>query len=506
MNDAPRRIIIVGLILGISLAGLYLLRPRGQGFGLFDLLSGRGPASATGEKYTLESESRLGTDEIDVLARLSEESTRLAAAVTPSVVSINTATEVNVPTLTRTFFGAQLSNRRVIQPGLGSGVIVTAEGHIVTNYHVIHQAQEIEVTLKDNRRFSVDVVSSIPSADIAVLKLARTNGETFPALRFADSDAVRQGEFVFAVGAPFGLSETITRGIICAKERRFTDTAADLFQTDAVINPGNSGGPLVNVRGDIVGINVAIYSGERNTGLWQGVGLAIASNDVRDSFEAILKQGKAVYGYLGVHVNKQSPVTVEAVEPASPADLAGLRHGDVILEYEGRPLRSFDELKAAVRKIPGQDLKLRVERDGEELDLVAGIVPYDEEAAAARALADERPSSGGEANAYLSRRLGIGVRELTPAQKERFGAGADEGGVLVTEVEPSGPADGKLAPGDIVHHCNGTSFGNAEQFARLLEARAAGANANLFVSRPVPGVDFWQQTYVILALRPAEEK
>ncbi len=506
MNDAPRRIIIVGLILGISLAVLYLLRPGDSGFGIFDLLSGNGPTLAEKETFTLETKPRIDPGEVSVLAQLSEESTRLAAAVTPSVVSITTSTEVEIPTLTRTNLGPRFSNRRVLQPGLGSGVIVTTEGHIVTNYHVVHQAREIEVTLKDNRKFAATVVGSIPVADVAVLKLAKTNGETFPALRFADSDAVRQGEFVFAVGAPFGLSETITRGIICAKERRFSDTGADLFQTDAVINPGNSGGPLVNVHGDIVGINVAIFSGEKNTGLWQGVGLAITSNDVRDSFEAILNQGKPVYGYLGVRVDRNSPRTVEAVEPGSPADLAGLRAGDVLLEYEGQRLRNFDELKARVRKLPGKDLDLRILREGKELDVVAKIVPYDEDAAAARALANERPAGGGEAAAYLAKSLGVEVREFTPEEKEKIGAGPDEGGVLVTKVMPNTPADGEIAPGDIIHHCNGMNFGSAEQFTRLLDAGTAHEPVSLLVSRRIQGYNAWHNSYVIVTPWPVEGK
>jgi serine protease Do len=506
MNDAPRRIIIVGLILGISLAALYLVRPGDKGFGLFDLLSGKSPTRREKETYTLEPKSRVDLSAVEVLSRLSEESALLAAAVTPSVVSITTTNEVDVPTLTRTVFGTRLSNRRVIQPGLGSGVIVTAEGHIITNYHVIHQARQIEVTLKDNRKLPATIVGVNSLVDIAVLKLAKTNGETFPALRFADSNEVRQGEYVFAIGAPFGLSETVTRGIICAKERRFNDSEADLFQTDAVINPGNSGGPLVNVRGDVVGINVAIFSGEKNTGLWQGVGLAIASNDVRDSFEAILNEGKPVYGYLGVRVlRSQSPVTVESVEPGSPADGAGLRSGDILLEFEGEKLHSFDDLKALVRRIPGKDLKLRVEREGQEIDVTARIVPYDEEAAAARAIAIERPAGGEEAASYLSKSLGIEVRELTADEKLKIGAGANEGGVLVTKVAPGTPADGEIAPGDLIHHCNGMSFGSAEQFTRLLDARAPNEQVYLLVSRKVQGFNAWHNSFVILNPWPVEK-
>src|SRR5690606_30307058 len=179
----------------------------------------------------------------------------------------------------------------------GSGVIVSKEGHVVTNQHVISGQKQIQVTLYDKKVYPATLIGQDPQLDIAVLRI-EANGAEFRPLKFGDSSQVRQGQIVFAIGNPFGLGETITKGIISAVERSLSDTQRDLFQTDAAINPGNSGGPLVNLQGEIIGINSAIYTPDRLNPGFQGVGFSIPANDVRDTLFAILERGRPIRGYL----------------------------------------------------------------------------------------------------------------------------------------------------------------------------------------------------------------
>ena len=504
MTDGLRRFIIVSLIFGISLATLFAIRGDSQGYGLFDLFSGKNPQVTRSEKYTLATESRLSPDEIPGWAALNAESRRLMEKVKPSVVSIDTATEVTVQSVRPTLFGSSIYNRRVLQPGLGSGVIVTEEGHIVTNYHVIQQAQKIEVTLEDDRKFPVRIVGADASTDVAVLQIVSKEEETFPALKFGDSDDVREGDIVFAVGNPFGLSGTVTQGIISHRERRFRDSGADLFQTDTVINPGNSGGPLINIYGDVIGINVAIFSGQKQTGLWQGVGLAIASSDVKDTVDAILNRGKPIYGYLGVQVyepqnsrNAESyPVIVAGIEPESPAAKAGLQIGDVIKKFGDNKIANFAELKKRVRRSLGQEVALHIEREGESMALPTQIEEFNEKAALARAMKKQEENS--DAMSYLRQSLGVDVRDLTPQERQQF-SGSLEGGVLITDVAQRSPAYGELAPGDLIHHYNGTPFTNAREFVALLSMRDKEEEVSLYISRRrSPGSRYWVNSLVLI--------
>jgi serine protease Do len=502
MNDGLRRSIIVALVFGISLATLFAMRGGKSSYGLFQLFSDDRAQPTRAEKFTLATDSRLLPDEVPGLSRLNMESRMLMEAVKPSVVSINTATEVNVPTL----FGSSIYNRRVLQPGLGSGVIVTEEGHIVTNYHVIQQAQQIQVTLEDDRKFPVRVVGADAQVDIAVLQIiADDENEIFPALHLADSDKVQEGEIVFAVGNPFGLSGTVTQGIISHRERRFRDNGADLFQTDTVINPGNSGGPLININGDVIGINVAVFSGQKHTGLWQGVGLAIASNDVHDALDAILKRGKPIYGYLGVQVyepqsvsdNGQYPVIVAGVEPDSPAAKAGLQNGDKIIKFSNNKIANFAELKKRVRRLLGETVDMLVERGDEKLTLPVLIEEYDEKAAMARAM--KKQEEFADATSYLRQSLGLEVRDLTPEEKQNIGVAPDEGGVLVTDVIRNSPSEGELLPGDLIHHCNTKSFGSSRQFAALIGSRPENEDVILYISRrPNKNINYWQNALVLI--------
>jgi S1-C subfamily serine protease len=387
MLEHLRRIIIA---IAIFLAAGLLYRQwrtNHEGYGMFDLLgSTKNERLATTPTKTVTT-TKLTAGDVAGLMRLSEESANLAAAVLPSVVSINTLSAQEV----RNGFGFVLGYRG--SPGLGSGVIVSKEGHVITNYHVIKDLAQvngvlqIKVTTEQHKSYAAEIIGADPGLDIALIRIKGGN-EEFPALAFADSDEVRTGQMVFAVGNPFGLTGTVTRGIISATQRRLSDSVSDLLQSDTVINPGNSGGPLVNVRGEIVGINVSIYSGEEKAQSWRGVGLAIPANNAKSAMQSILKHGVPEGGYLGIEVqgepvaiNSSSGASmvgaiVEMVVPGSPGANAGLKKGDVIHKFGGRNFNSTRELMLLIRQAkPGNQIPIIIVRDGQLVTLIADIEP-----------------------------------------------------------------------------------------------------------------------------------
>lgn len=365
MQDNFRRFIFSLAIFAIALLVFTAIR------------SWQGEQVTAREPFTAPTSTALDDDAIAGLARLDEEYTRLAAKVLPSVVSVNTTS------LVQNFqsFGPFVVPGQVeAQKGIGSGAIISKEGHIITNYHVIEGVQMVQVTTNDNKSYKARVINGSKSRDIALLKI-ESDRKDFPALAFADSDKTRVGQVVFAVGNPFGLSGTVTQGIISARDRHLSDGANDYLQTDTVINPGNSGGPLVNIRGEILGINVAIYRGDQRVQAWQGVGLAVPANQARQVVETILAlaNGKTkpppAQGYLGITLSEQSlavraedgrvlrGVLVYMVNNASPAAQAGLQPGDVIVGMLGKPITDASALLAQIRKLPPQTpIKMEVLR------------------------------------------------------------------------------------------------------------------------------------------------
>jgi S1-C subfamily serine protease len=344
------------------------------------------------EAFTAPTNASLSNDVIPGLVRLDEEYTRLAAKVLPSVVSVNTTSLVQ----NYQSFGPFVVPGQVeAQKGIGSGAIVSKEGHIITNYHVIEGVQMVQVTTNDNKSYKARVINGSKSRDIALLKI-ESDRKDFPALTFADSDKTRVGQVVFAVGNPFGLSGTVTQGIISARDRHLSDGANDYLQTDTVINPGNSGGPLVNIRGEILGINVAIYRGDQRVQAWQGVGLAVPANQARQVIETILALASSktkappAQGYLGITLSEQSltiraedgrvlrGVLVYMVNPSSPAAQAGLQPGDVIVGMQGKPISDASALLAQIRKLPPETpIKMEVLRGDSfyAVDAVIGAQP-----------------------------------------------------------------------------------------------------------------------------------
>jgi S1-C subfamily serine protease len=274
-------------------------------------------------------------------------------------------------------------------PGLGSGAFISKEGHIITNYHVIADVSEVLITTNDNKKYPARILGAHRERDIALLKIDAP-GREFPALTFANSDEARVGQIVFAIGNPFGLSGTVTQGIISARDRHLSDSQMDYLQTDTVINPGNSGGPLVNIRGEIIGINVAIYRGDENVRAWQGVGLAVPANDAKTIVDAVLSQTKAGQstegGYLGLVLSAEAVAIdsrlgtsrtgafVTDLDPDSPALEAGIMPGDVITALNGNTFKNPRDLLARIRLLPpGERAVLTIVRDGRVMEITASI-------------------------------------------------------------------------------------------------------------------------------------
>jgi serine protease Do len=335
-------------------------------------------------QYTPATGPRIDPNDVQVLTALDAEYTRLVAVVTPSVVAINTSRVEAVPDPFRMFFGNRSGREK---QSMGSGVIVSKEGHILTNHHVVAGMEKIAVQLSDGGRFAAKVIGSDEVSDIAVLKIDAPGVDLVP-LPLGNSDSVHPGQLVFAVGNPFGLQETVTQGIVSAKGRRAVrDSGVEFLQTDAAVNAGNSGGPLINLRGEVVGINSAIYSTSPE-GAWLGISFAIPSNVARRALESVLKNGRIVRGYLGVTMRVITPelardlrlpdlqgTLVEEVLPGSPADRAGLKPRDVIRRFNGRPVPDIYALRSRVAETElGTKVELGIVREGREQNVTAEIV------------------------------------------------------------------------------------------------------------------------------------
>src|SRR5881227_3469388 len=378
-NLAKFLVFVLVLSAGISLLYDYRLKHGGLNFS-----SGRTP-----EKYTFASESAVNPKQIASLEALNQERRALVKSVIPSVVAVKTSTKVAI----RREYGIDpfeffFPNQRrfrnprdeaLVQTSLGSGVIVTNEGHIITNNHVVTDRQgrpvdQIEVQLSDGRTKKARLVGADDQVDLAVLKIDEPGVKP---LKLADSDMVQPGDFVLAIGNPLGFEETVTDGIISSKGRpNRSDAFADLLQTNAAINPGNSGGPLINLRGEVVGINTAIIS---RSGGSQGIGFAIPSNTIRTALESLLKQGRIIRGYLGIQTRALQPgqntaetegVTVEEVVPGSPAAQAKLQRGDVIRKFNGRDVKNINALRSMVAQTElNKDVELEIVRTGKSLSV-----------------------------------------------------------------------------------------------------------------------------------------
>jgi serine protease Do len=415
---------------------------------------------------------------------------KVAEAVKPAVINVNTVAKGGAGGGGRTpfeeFFGEEFFRRffgdvpeRIPQRSLGSGVIVDPSGVALTNAHVVERATDIEVLTVDGRKHKAKVVGVDKKTDLAVLRL--DDGKSnFPFVRLGDSDKMQVGDWVIAVGSPFGLQATVTAGIISAKARQIGQGPFDDFlQTDAAINPGNSGGPLVNMQGEVVGINTAIVAGG------SGIGFAIPSNMARKIYTELIAKGKVTRGWLGVSIQPLTPelaksfgakdekgVLVSDVVAESPAQKAGLQSGDIILEFDGKPMEGPGDLQRAVGlTAPGATAKAKIWRDqGEKtVELRIGEAPEEREA--------RGPAPRGRST------LGLDVRPITPEIARQLNLKSSDGVVVARVDDGSAAAEAGVQRGDVIREVNRQKVRSIADFERLTKDVKEGDRLTLLLQR-----------------------
>ncbi len=425
--------------------------------------------------------------------------------VLPSVVNISTSKVVKasaedfsgsdeIPPMFQQFFGQQMPGgqnfegrmqkpRNHREDSLGSGVVVSPDGYILTNNHVIDGATDVRVTFGDKRQLEAKVIGADPKTDIAVLKV---EGSGFSPITVGDSSKVQVGDYALAVGDPFGVGQTVTMGIVSAMNRGNLgiEDYEDFIQTDAPINPGNSGGALVNDRGELIGINTAILS--HGSGGNEGIGFAVPVNLARDVMNQILDHGKVNRAYLGIMVQDVTPgiakamglhdmqgVLVGDVTPSGPAQKSGIQRGDVILELNGKTMADSRELRMAISMMnPDATVKLKVLHDGtpSNMNVKLGVLPGDKE----QAKTEEGGSEG-----ILE---GVTLENLDSRTARELGLSAATTGVVVTDIDPSSPeASSGLQKGDVIQEVNHQPVKNVSQLEEAIHK--AGKNPLLLVNR-----------------------
>ncbi len=412
---------------------------------------------------------------------------QVANTITPSVVNI-VATKKIKPSRRnlnqadpffeqfRDFFGEDFMDRfgpyqnpdGNAQQGLGTGVVVDSKGHILTNNHVVGEADEVTVRLNNDKTYKAKVIGTDPRTDLAVIKI---DADKLTPANLGNSDSLKIGEWVVAAGNPFGLDNSITAGIVSAKGRSIMGGGQyeDFIQTDAAINPGNSGGPLVNLEGEVIGINTAIFS---RSGGYMGIGFAIPINMARTVMESLISKGKVVRGWLGVgiqnltedlaqsfNVTSTEGALVGHVEDGGPAAKAGLKQGDIIIAMDGTKIKDINQLRNDVAALrPGQDTKLDVLREGRKISVSIEIGELPGQKAETIEESDELSD------------LGMSVDELTPELARRLKT-KHKSGVVVRRVDPTGAAaKGGIQPRDIIVSINGKDIDSAKSFNEAIEA------------------------------------
>jgi serine protease Do len=438
----------------------------------------------------------------NALEQLSAQFVKVAKEVKPSVVNISTTSTPKSPESGsqrgpswednpfRDFFGEDLFRRFFQYPesrprrSLGSGVIVSEDGYILTNNHVVAGVKgddvDIKVSFSDDEDYEAKVIGTDEATDVAVIKI---DAEDLPVAKLGNSNDLQVGQWVLAIGNPFRLSHTVTHGIISATGRSDVRIAEyeDFIQTDAPINPGNSGGPLVNIRGEVIGINTAIATAAGVPGN-VGVGFAIPINMARSVMDQLIKTGKVVRGWLGISLQEvdrdiaekydlDEPRGVLVLIVSGPAKKAGLEPGDLILEIDGEEIRDGAHLKnliAATR--PGEEIRLKVIRGKKEREFKVELGERTPDALAE--LTGQRPSTEGETGEDEDTWLGMAVQKLTDELADRLGYDEDEEGVLITNVEPGSPAtkvDSPPRPGDLIQEIERQEIKDMDDYRKAVK-------------------------------------
>jgi serine protease Do len=433
----------------------------------------------------------------------------VAARVTPAVVNVSVTARVSekaegedgqmpgipegaLPPEFRRFFGQggnghDQTQGSQIEHGIGSGIIISPDGYIVTNDHVVGSAMKINVTMNDRRVFPAKLVGVDKLNDVAVIKI---DAHDLPCIAWGDSTKLHPGQTVLAFGSPFGYFQfSVTRGIVSALDRpnpydQDRRKPGDFIQTDAAINPGNSGGPLVNAHGELIGINTFIISG---SGSFEGAGFAIPSQIVKASADEIIRTGSVHHGYLGITMNDVTPenasffnlpdatgAIVSQVTPDSPASRAGLKNGDVLREINGKKIVNGGALQVAVSQVsPNATIHLGILRDGKQENVEVKVGEF-------HANAEVADNSGSDS--HNSGKLGLAVDDLSPQIRQQLNLPERVNGAAIESVRPASPAEeAGLAPGDVILEVNRHPVASAEKFASEVHAAPAGKDILLLV-------------------------
>ncbi|MBN1379401.1 MAG: DegQ family serine endoprotease [Gammaproteobacteria bacterium] len=389
----------------------------------------------------------------------------------------------------RHFFGPGFRGQRPLQPapeehvvGQGTGFIISKDGYILTNNHVVGDADKVTVKLQDGREFDAETIGTDPQSDVAILKI---DGSSLPMLKLGDSEALEVGEWVIAIGNPFGLSHTLTVGVVSAKGRSGVGLAdyENFIQTDAAINPGNSGGPLVNLNGEVVGMNTAIFS---RSGGYMGIGFAIPVNMLIAIKDQLLKDGKVTRGYLGIviqpltqdlaesfNLKAQQGILISQVSEDSPAAKAGFQPGDVIVELDGKPVSDVGQFRNQIAMTtPGKTRSVSVLRDGKSKQIKVAVGTLDSEA--------QSPAPGQPAS---QTKIGLRVQTLTPDLARQLGTD-NTSGVVVSEVEAGSVAAlARIEPGSIIRQVNRKPVASAQAFNKMISATPKGSSVLLLIEK-----------------------
>jgi serine protease Do len=463
--------------------------------GLFSLTTGLLVASSLPTQSGLQASERPVSKPVPMVGERPESFAQLVKSIKPAVVNISTTRVIKrrFPGMPghefdpfREFFGDEffrrffgdIPQREMKRQSLGSGFIISKDGYILTNTHVIENATEIKVSLSDEKVYEAEVAGRDPKTDIALIKI-KANGD-LPTATLGDSDQLEVGDWVIAIGNPFGLDQTVTAGIVSAKGRMVGAGPYDSFiQTDASINPGNSGGPLFNTKGEVVGINTMIFS---PSGGNIGIGFAIPINMAKELLPQLKEKGKVTRGWLGVMIQHVTPELAESfglakekgalvgdVVKDSPAEAAGIKRGDIILKYNGKDVDRMNDLSRMVAATPvGKEVELLLLREGKEMALRVRIGEMKEEA--------EALTEKGEKD------LGMNVQEITPEIAKYFSL-EDTPGVIVTNVEPdSAAADAGITKGDVIKEANRIPVKNLSDYREALK-KMKGKTALFLIKR-----------------------